>query len=588
MFGDIKSNPMNLPIHSLGDVCTVERGGSPRPIDKFVTDSADGLNWIKIGDADGSRYISRTAEKIRPEGLKKSRWVVAGDLILSNSMSFGHPYILKIDGCIHDGWLVLHFDERLFDALFLQVYLELPSTYQQFSSMAAGGVVNNLNSELVRKLPVFVPDIIAQKQFAAFVRQTDKSKFAIQLTGSNLNLSSLIHRAFHCFPVARWEVYTVPKYRFDEIAINSTEKKKPVEEDKYTYLGLEHLDAGSLTVTRFGSNVAPIGEKLVMKRGDVLFGKRRAYQKKVAIAPFDGIFSAHGMVLRPKENVIDKDFFPLFISSDYFLDAAIKISVGSLSPTINWRDLKVLEFELPSLEEQRKLAKALWAVIRTIEAYKELLKKTDDLVKSQFIEMFGDVITNQKSLPTALIGDVAECYAGATPSTKVSAYWENATIPWMSSGEVHNGRITSTEKKISQAGYDSCSTKMVPANSVVIALAGQGKTRGTVAITEIDLCTNQSLCCIIPNSSIISDYLYYHLKLRYDEMRNLAGISEGRGGLNLKLIQGIRVLVPPQADQKSFITFVRQTDKSKYNGYRTIIGLIDLISFISNERSISQ
>ena len=356
----------------------------------------------------------------------------------------------------------------------------------------------------------------------------------------------------------------MPKYRFDEIAINSTEKKKPVEEDKYTYLGLEHLDTGSLTVTRFGSDVAPIGEKLVMKKGDVLFGKRRAYQKKVAIAPFDGIFSAHGMVLRPKEDVIDKDFFPLFISSDYFLDAAIKISVGSLSPTINWRDLKVLEFELPPLEEQRKLAKALWAVIRTIEAYKELLKKTDELVKSQFIEMFGDVITNQKSLPTALIGDVAECYAGATPSTKVSAYWENATIPWMSSGEVHNGRITSTEKKISQAGYDSCSTKMVPANSVVIALAGQGKTRGTVAITEIDLCTNQSLCCIIPNSSIISDYLYYHLKLRYDEMRNLAGISEGRGGLNLKLIQGIRVLVPPQADQKSFITFVRQTDKSKF------------------------
>ena len=157
----------------------------------------------------------------------------------------------------------------------------------------------------------------------------------------------------------------MPKYRFDEIAINSTEKKKPVEEDKYTYLGLEHLDTGSLTVTRFGSDVAPIGEKLVMKKGDVLFGKRRAYQKKVAIAPFDGIFSAHGMVLRPKEEVIDKDFFPLFISSDYFLDAAINISVGSLSPTINWRDLKVLEFELPSLEEQRKLAKALWAVIRT-------------------------------------------------------------------------------------------------------------------------------------------------------------------------------------------------------------------------------
>ena len=109
------------------------------------------------------------------------------------------------------------------------------------------------------------------------------------------------------------------KYRFEQIAINSTEKKKPVEEDRFTYLGLEHLDSGSLKVTRFGSEVAPIGEKLVMHKGDVLFGKRRAYQKKVAIAPFDGIFSAHGMVLRPREDVIDKSFFPLFISSDYFL-----------------------------------------------------------------------------------------------------------------------------------------------------------------------------------------------------------------------------------------------------------------------------
>lgn len=120
------------------------------------------------------------------------------------------------------------------------------------------------------------------------------------------------------------------KYRFEQIAINSTEKKKPVEEDRFTYLGLEHLDSGSLKVARFGSEVAPIGEKLVMHKGDVLFGKRRAYQKKVAIAPFDGIFSAHGMVLRPREDVIDKSFFPLFISSDYFLDAAIKISVGSV------------------------------------------------------------------------------------------------------------------------------------------------------------------------------------------------------------------------------------------------------------------
>ena len=196
------------------------------------------------------------------------------------------------------------------------------------------------------------------------------------------------------------------KYRFEQIAINSKEKKKPVEEDRFTYLGLEHLDSGSLKVTRFGSDVAPIGEKLVMHKGDVLFGKRRAYQKKVAIAPFDGIFSAHGMVLRPKEDVVDKDFFPLFISSDYFLDAAIKISVGSLSPTINWRDLKDLEFELPDLETQRKLAAVLWAMNDTMESYKKLISATDELVKSQFIEMFGDPAQNPMGWPMRRLSDV--------------------------------------------------------------------------------------------------------------------------------------------------------------------------------------
>ena len=185
------------------------------------------------------------------------------------------------------------------------------------------------------------------------------------------------------------------KYRFDQIAINSIEKKKPVEEDRFTYIGLEHLDSGSLTVSRYGSDVAPVGEKLIMRKGDVLFGKRRAYQKKVAVAPFDGIFSAHGMVLRPRVEVVDKDFFPLFISSDYFLNAAIQISVGSLSPTINWKDLRELEFELPDLVTQRKLSDVLWAIINTAEAYKRLIAVSDELVKSQFL---GEVVCHATSV----------------------------------------------------------------------------------------------------------------------------------------------------------------------------------------------
>ena len=265
------------------------------------------------------------------------------------------------------------------------------------------------------------------------------------------------------------------QYRFDKIAFNSTAKKKPTEEDKERYIGLEHLDSDCLSVTRWGSDVAPTGEKLLMKKGDVLFGKRRAYQRKVGIAPFDGIFSAHGMVLRPNEEVIDKDFFPFFISSDQFMERAVRISVGGLSPTINWKDLREQEFEIPSLSEQKKLSAQLWASYRLKESYKKLLAATDEMVKSQFIEMFGCVDNNPKSYDIKKVGDFAECFAGATPSTKIPSYWDNGNIPWMSSGEVHKGRVQDTDAKITQQGYDGCSTKMVPIHSIVVALAGQGK-----------------------------------------------------------------------------------------------------------------
>lgn len=224
------------------------------------------------------------------------------------------------------------------------------------------------------------------------------------------------------------------QYKFDDIAFNSKAKKKPVEQDKETYIGLEHLDPKCLHVNRFGSEVAPIGEKLLMKKGDVLFGKRRAYQKKVAIAPFDGIFSAHGMVLRPKEDIIDKDFFPFFISSDYFLNEAIKISVGSLSPTINWGDLKELKFNLSPLVEQKKLAKALWAAEKTRQGYKSILVKTDELIKSKFNEMFNGInlldelsILCEKGISNITIQKSENDY-GAYPLYGASGYLKNISI----------------------------------------------------------------------------------------------------------------------------------------------------------------
>ena len=168
----------------LGEVCTIERGGSPRPITDFITNDSNGINWIKIGDTkEGSKYITSTKEKIKPEGVKKSRFVHKGDFILSNSMSFGRPYILDIDGCIHDGWLVIHDGKKFFSKDYLYYLLASPIMYSRFSQLAVGGVVNNLNSALVRKVIVPIPPISIQLSIA---NELDKLNEMIRLKKQQL------------------------------------------------------------------------------------------------------------------------------------------------------------------------------------------------------------------------------------------------------------------------------------------------------------------------------------------------------------------------------------------------------------------
>ena len=158
----------------LGELVIIERGGSPRPIDKFITKDENGLNWIKIGDApEQGNYITQTAEKIKPEGLSKTREVHPGDLILSNSMSFGKPYIMAIDGCIHDGWLVIRDTKKRFDLTFLCTLLGTDSMLNQYKAMAAGSAVNNLNKELVGGTTVLYPDIKEQELIGEYFSHLD-------------------------------------------------------------------------------------------------------------------------------------------------------------------------------------------------------------------------------------------------------------------------------------------------------------------------------------------------------------------------------------------------------------------------------
>jgi hypothetical protein len=158
---------------------------------------------------------------------------------------------------------------------------------------------------------------------------------------------------------------TWKRVAFGDVIESVTERvDDPLKAGVERYVGLEHLDPGVLTVQRWDSPDKVAAQKLRFYPGDVIFGRRRAYQKKVAMAEFGGICSAHALVLRAKPGLIDPSFLPVFLASDYFLDRAVAISVGSLSPTVNWRDLKVQQFDLPPLEEQKRLASLLWSVER--------------------------------------------------------------------------------------------------------------------------------------------------------------------------------------------------------------------------------
>ena len=187
------------------------------------------------------------------------------------------------------------------------------------------------------------------------------------------------------------------KWRFDEFAQNISERVEPSQTDMDVYVGLEHIDPDTLHLSRHGHPSDVEGTKLRFYKGDIIFGRRRAYQRKTALATTDGICSAHAMVLRAKEDVVDPSFFPFLFHSKQFIDMAITISVGGLSPTINWKDISKQEFLLPPKSEQKRLAELLWAADEMIEKEKKVLKELKDHIQIIIKENTTD--TKNKRIP---------------------------------------------------------------------------------------------------------------------------------------------------------------------------------------------
>ena len=257
---------------------------------------------------------------------------------------------------------------------------------------------------------------------------------------------------------------------------------------------------------------------------------------------------------------------PLFLA--YFFRGSVgraimkALAQGATRYNISKGQFLALELSIPQRDEQSAIAEALSDVDGLIKALETLIAKKRAIKQAAMQQL----LTGKTRLPgfsgewqTKQIGDFTDCAAGGTPSTLVKEYW-GGTIRWMNSGELNSRMVHDVEGRITERGLRESSARIVPLRCVLVGLAGQGKTRGTVAINLVELCTNQSIAAICPNEYFVPEYLYHNLDARYDELRGMSTGDGGRGGLNLQIIRSIALPFPEIDEQRAIAATLSDMD----------------------------
>ena len=377
---------------NFADVVQIERGGSPRPIDDYITDSQNGLNWVKIGDAPAQgHYITKTAEKIRPEGLSKTREVHPGDLILSNSMSFGKPYIMGIDGCIHDGWLLIRDTNSTFDLTFLCHLLGTPQMLDQYRSLAAGSTVNNLNKELVGNTVVTIPTIDEQRVLGQYLERLDnlitlhQRKFEKLKNVKKSMLEKMFPQNGSSYPEIRFKGFTDPweQRKFEEIAVRSS---VICSDDTLPRVEYEDIVSGTGRLNKDIYAKQSIKSGIAFHQGDVLYGKLRPYLQNWLLPTFDGLAVGDFWVLQPQN--ADSSFLYRLIQSRQF-DEVANQSTGTKMPRADWKLVSKTVFSIPSnISEQAAIGTYFTALDSLITLHQRELEKLQNIKKSMLEKMF--------------------------------------------------------------------------------------------------------------------------------------------------------------------------------------------------------
>ncbi|WP_394754776.1 restriction endonuclease subunit S [Crenothrix sp.] len=397
----------------LGEVLTIERGGSPRPIDKYMTTSPDGINWIKISDATVSdKFIYETKEKITRDGLHKTRIVNEGDFILSNSMSFGRPYIMKTTGCIHDGWLVLKENgKKIFETEFLYYLLSSPFVFQQFNSKAAGSTVRNLNIALVSSVNVPIPPLPEQQRIVAIL---DEAFAAIAKAKANAEQN--LKNAKELFESYLQTVFSTKGEGWDERRLGESDLIEIIDGDrgKNYPTQKDFLDNGFCLFMNT-KNVRPNGFEFnttmfISEAKDKAMGKGKLKRNDVVMTTrgtignlgvfndeveYENIRINSGMLIfRPNQKQITSEYLFEILRSGIIKEQIKKHVSGAAQPQLPIKTLVNFEIPVPKLiKEQQTIVQklnSLSAQTQKLEAiYQQHINDLEELKKSILQKAFN-------------------------------------------------------------------------------------------------------------------------------------------------------------------------------------------------------
>ena len=583
--------PDGVEYKKLGEIATVLRGASPRPIKKYITNDSDGVNWIKIGDVPvGSKYITQSEEKITKEGAEKSRYVRKGDFILSNSMSFGRPYILAIDGCIHDGWLSISNFKDVFLSDYLYYLLSSSAIQQEMKKRASfGGAVQNLNADIVKALVLPVPPIEVQSEIVRILDDYTENVVELQ---NQLALEI----------TARQRQYTF--YRNKLLTFSGNEKAKIVKislgdigpicmckrilkSQTNTVEGVPFYKIGT-----FGKKADAYISKETFdeyrskysfpKKGDVLISAAGTIGRTVVYDGKPAYFQDSNIVwIDNNESVVLNSY----LRYCYELKPWKVSSGGTIQRLYNDNIAKAI-ITVPSLDVQNRIVNVLdnfekicsdlnIGLPAEIEAWQKQYEYYRDKLLT-FAETGNTILSRAEQsraeqsralikllqyvfgyAAVSLQDVVKKSCSGGTPKKGVSEYYEDGNIPWLRTQEVVFRDICKTECFITESAVKNSAAKWIPENCVIVAISGA--TAGRCAINKIPLTTNQHCLNLeVDPEMALYRYVYYCICAKQEEL--LAKKEGARGDLNSTRILSLQIDLPALEEQKRIVSILDRFD----------------------------